>query len=459
MRGGQSQTLSMGPENLRAPSLSLALQLILLLYSVCVSIGKPQQMVVGHQSLRRHCHYDRSGLMRMLEEDTPEMLSRRFLVPITAEVPGARQSQGLCARGLSNQIECFARIFDTARMMNAVVVLEDLFWWASPYAKNMALLPNGNADKALSQYFLPTDTLFDVEAFVVGMYCSTGIIIRRSLPQSIKGKDPETSCLPSASFDTGLSAGAKKVIGTRQVVRNTCWRKAFFIGPKATGIKRAVIANLRFSQDVKKYSDAILRNITANFHLPFIGLHLRMERDAVGVISRELKPGALFKLLAHEHKLPRGTRLYIAAGNFPGKDEVLKMFATHFEVLTKEQVIPNVDEIIPRREARSAVEFAVLINSTVFFGHGCSSMTNMVIQMRCFSPSSSHKAYVYDEHWTKGNVPYCKEHWWNGHEAFIMNERQRLLAVKKAVTSGNRKLKTLKGTGLRPVPCLARSKN
>eukprot|EP00192_Tetraselmis_astigmatica_P012779 CAMPEP_0117694286 /NCGR_PEP_ID=MMETSP0804-20121206/27366_1 /TAXON_ID=1074897 /ORGANISM="Tetraselmis astigmatica, Strain CCMP880" /LENGTH=422 /DNA_ID=CAMNT_0005507963 /DNA_START=164 /DNA_END=1428 /DNA_ORIENTATION=+ len=417
----------------RSPPVLLAL--LLLFYRTVLCFGA--RVKVGHHSLRHHCHGDRSGLMQLLAEDTPEMLSHRFLVPITREEPNF--SEGVCARGLSNQIECFARIFDTARMLNAVVVMENLYWWASPYAKNMVL--SAVADKALSEFLMPTDTLFDVENFVVGMYCSTGIIIRRSLPEPLKGKDPGTVCLHSASFDTGLSAAAKKQLGKKQVIRNTCWRKAFFIGPKAAAIKQAVIQTLKFSQDVRKYSDAILHNITNSFQLPFMGLHLRMERDAVGVISRQLDAGALFKLLVKEHKLPQGTRLYIACSNFPGKDDVLKMFATHFEVLTKEQAIPNIGDIVPRREARSAVEFAVLMNSTVFFGHGCSSMSNMVIQMRCFQ-SSAKKAFAYDEHWTKGNVPFCKEHWWNGHEAFIMNEKQRVVASKKSFSPANRKLKT-----------------
>ena len=403
--------------------------------------------------MKHHCHGDQAGLMQRLAEDTPEVLSKRFLVPITREDPF---SEGVCARGLSNQIECFARIFDTARMLNAVVILDDLLWWASPYAKNMVLAPS--ADVALSQYLLPTDTLFDVESFIVGMYCSTGIIIRRSLPEVLKAKDPDTVCLHSGSFDPGLSATAKKQLGKKQVIRNTCWRKAFFIGPKSTAIKQAVISNLKFSGEVRKYSDTILRNITDSFRLPFMGLHLRMERDAVGVISRNLEPGALFKLLVKEHKLPKGTRLYIACSNFPEKDNVLKMFATHFEVLTKEKAIANIQEIVPRRESRSAVEFAVLMNSTVFFGHGCSSMTNMVVQMRCFQ-STAKMAFVYDEHWTKGNVPFCKEHWWNGHEAFIMSEKQRILASQKSFSRANRKLKTLKGTGLRQLPCMPRSKN
>ena len=150
------------------------------------------------------------------------------------------------------------------------------------------------------------------------------------------------------------------------------------------------------------------------------------------------------------HKLSNQPVLYVASGGFEGKDRVLKEWGRLFTLRTKEDFIPDINQLLPERELRAALEFDVLRSSEILYGHGCSSMTTIITQIRCFSPDSNSTAtYYFDEHFTQGTKPFCSEQIWNGNKAIQLTTK----TTKPFVWIGK-----LAGSGLRKVPCLPRSK-
>ena len=353
-------------------------------------------------------------------------------------------------RGFSNQVDCFARIVLLADAMGAILVMENLKFWSAPYQhKDGKLLqplerpsPPFPEGRALPEH-VGMEYMWDMDYFITELYCRTKMIILKQVPEGVKV--PKPSCIHLRDLQ------GKKVKG-KQAVRTValnCWQKANFIGLHALQLKKSVLASLRPSAFVKHFSGPIIDGLKA-LAPTYVAVHLRLEADAVaGGISRKITPEEVFDLLLR-HKLPNTTALYVAAGGFKGKETVMENWGKRFILRTKEHFVPNINTVLPEREFRAAVEFDVLRSSDILFGHGCSSMTTIVTQMRCFSDSStSSSAYYFDEHNSKSAVPHCPESIWNGKLAIRLTEK----AQKPFVSIGK-----LTGSGMKKVPCYPRSK-
>lgn len=270
------------------------------------------------------------------------------------------------------------------------------------------------------------------------MYSSTGMIVLKRLPSGLAVPSPtcyQAKHLLVTNFKGALHLG--------------CWQKQNFIGRAALQLKRSVLGSLRPSTFVRYFSRPIVKSL--NTILNHTAIHLRLEADAVaGGISRKINHREVLHLLAQEHFLPKTTVLYLAVGGFENKQSVLDEWRNNFVLRTKEDFWPAINEVIPEREVRAAIEFDVLRSSQVFFGHSCSSMSTILTQVRCFTkPGKKHITYYYDEHNTKGSKPKCEECIWNGRSAVRMSEK----SWRPYSYIGH-----LKGSGLRKVPCVPRSK-
>lgn len=359
----------------------------------------------------------------------------------------APSAAATCFRGFSNQIDCFARIVLLADAMGAVLVLENFRFWSAPYQHRDGKLlePLRRPDPFPNNAALPPTVelglLWDEDYLISELFCRTKLVVLKRLPPGFKL--PKPSCLHVREL------GAKKGRRGAQTVSLDCWQKANFIGVHALELKKAVVSSLRPSPFIRHFSEPIIAGLL-QLGPSYTAVHLRLEADAVaGGISRKIDPQEVFRLLL-QHNLPNTTVLYIAAGGFKGKQELMEEWGKRFILRTKEAFVPNINEILPEREFRAAVEFDVLRSSHILFGHGCSSMTTIATQIRCFSEfSKSSAAYYFDEHNTKGSQPHCGESIWNGKMAVRLTEK----AQRPFVSIGS-----LKGSGLKRVPCLPRSK-
>ena len=260
---------------------------------------------------------------------------------------------------------------------------------------------------------------------------------------------PEGATLPPPRCLQAKDLLSKTSRATKGSIVLTCWQKTNFVGEKHLLLKKAVLASLRPSSFVRHFSSQVIRGLE-ELGPAYVGLHLRLEADAAaGGISRKIPPHQILSFLK-KHKLNNRTVLYVASGGFKGKEEVLEDWGNRFILRTKESFLPNINEILPERELRAAVEFDVLRSSKTLLGHGCSSMTTIITQVRCFSSNSnSSAAYYFDEHFNKGTKPHCKEAIWNGNTSIRLSDK----STKPFVWIGN-----LAGSGTQKVPCLPRSK-
>lgn len=351
-----------------------------------------------------------------------------------------------CTRGYSNQIDCFARVVLLAKSSGAILVLDRFRFWSAPYqhgkdGKRLEPLvrpepfPNHEAPPPAVEFGL----WWDVDYFIEEIHCRTGIIVLKKIPEGVTLPAPR--CIQVRDV-TGRQLRTHTTLG--------CWQKQNFIGVAALHLKKNTLASLKPSSFVRHFSGKIVEGLR-ELAPTYVAIHLRLEADAVaGGISRPIDPQHVLKLLAKDHKLPNTTVLYVAAGGFKGKEQVMKEWGKRFVLRTKEIFVPEINTVLPERELRAAVEFDVLRSSQILFGHSCSSMSTIATQVRCFSAlSQSSTAYYFDEHNTKSSQPKCGESIWNGKMAVRLHEK----APKPFKFIGN-----LAGSGLRKVPCVPRSK-
>ena len=219
---------------------------------------------------------------------------------------------------------------------------------------------------------MPMGFFWDVDNFISKMYCLAGILILNNMPPEI--------ALPRVVPQRHISRPKQWY----PVLSLKCWLKANFIGQASLLLTKHVLSSLQSSSFIKHFSSTILSGL--RYIKPtFFGLHLRLEADAVtGGISRTVNPTDILKLLTSGHNLSMSSLLYVASGGFRGKSQLLDSWSKHFIVRSKNSFIPTIDYLLPEREIRAAVEFDVLREANKFVGHGCSSMSTILTQVRCF---------------------------------------------------------------------------